>query len=104
MRKKDSMNTNQSAVVILPDTIPQKNDAILDRELDGETVLFNLGTNKLHSLNATASFIWQQCNGVNTMNGLVDLLAQSFAVKAEQAESDLRMLLEGMYHAGLIEL
>ena len=98
------MNPTHSAIEILPDTIPQKNESILDRVLDGETVLFNLSTNKLHSLNATAGFIWQQCNGVNTMNGLVKLLARSFAVKAEQAETDLRALLEGMYHAGLIEL
>ena len=98
------MNTTQSAVEILSDSIPRKNEAILDREFDGETVLFNLGTNKLHSLNGTASFIWQECNGVNTVDGLVELLAGSFAVKAEQAGSDLRALLEGMYHAGLIEL
>ena len=98
------MNATHSAIEILPDTIPQKNEAILDRVLDGETVLFNLSTNKLHSLNATAGFIWQHCNGSNTMDKLVKLLARSFAVKAEQAETDLRKLLRGMHHAGLIEL
>ncbi len=98
------MNITPSAVEILSDTIPKKNEAILDRELDGETVLFNLSTNKLHSLNATAGFIWKECNGVNTMNSLVELLSHSFAVKAKQAERDLRVLLKGMYHAGLIEL
>lgn len=98
------MNTTQSAVEILLDMTPQKNEAILDRELDGETVLFNLSTNKLHSLNTTASFIWEQCNGENTVDSLVELLGRSFAVKAEQAETDLRALLGGMVHAGLIEL
>jgi hypothetical protein len=104
MEMEGVMRTTQPTVEIFPDTIPQKNEAILDRVLDGETVLFNLSTNKLHSLNETASYIWQQCDGTNSVSSLVVLLKRSFAVKAEQAEADLCALLEGMYHAGLIEL
>ncbi len=98
------METARLSVTILPDSVPRRNEAILDRELDGETVLFNIRTNKLHSLNATASFIWRYCTGTYTVNRLAELLGRSFAVTAEQAEADLRFLLAGMHDEGLIEL
>lgn len=86
------------------DAIPRRKTAIMDRVLDGETVLFNVSTNKLHSLNITASFIWQHCTGANTVNRLGELLGQSFSVTVEQAQADLQALLAGMYREGLIEL
>lgn len=86
------------------EAFPRRNETILDRVLDGETVLFNLSTNKLHSLNVTASFIWQHCTGTNTVSRLGELLGQSFAVTVEQAQADLQPVLAGMHHAGLIEL
>lgn len=98
------MEVARPSVGIKLEAIPLRNRAILDRGLDGETVLFNLSTNKLHSLNATAGFIWQHCTGANTVNRLVELLVQSFAVTVEQAQADLQPLLAGMHHAGLIEL
>ncbi len=98
------MKNARPPIHILPDSVPRRNDAILDRELDGETVLFNISTNKLHSLNPTAGFIWRYCTGTYTVKKLGKLLGCSFAVTAKQAEADLRALLVGMHDEGLIEL
>ncbi len=98
------MKTKRPPIHIRQDTVPRRNDAILDRELDGETVLFNIRTNQLHSLNATAGFIWRYCTGTYTVKKLANLVNRSFAVPTKQAEADLRAWLVGMHDEGLIEL
>ncbi len=88
----------------MPDSVPRRNEAILDRELDGETVLFDIRTNQLHSLNSTSGFLWRYCTGTNTVKKLANLVCCSFAVTTKQAEADLRAWLVGMHDEGLIEL
>ena len=98
------MEPNPQSIDVKPDVCPRKKKDILDRVLDSETVLFNLSTNKLHSLNITASFIWQHCTGANTVKGLGEILGQTFAVTVEQAQADLLPVLASMDRAGIIEL
>ena len=83
--------------------IPSRSQVILSRELDNEMVLFDPRTNKLHSLNPTACFVWQHCDGITSVDMLATLLGRSFAVSSDQAEADLRSLLGMMHDEGLIE-
>jgi len=36
------------------------------RELDDETLIYDIGRNKAHCLNQTAALVWEQCDGKTT--------------------------------------
>jgi hypothetical protein len=85
------------------DFFPQRSESVLDRVVgDNEIVLFDPRTNKLHSLNPTASLIWRYCDGRHTISMLAALLSQSYAVPADRAESDVGHLIENMRAEGLL--
>ena len=84
--------------------IPKKNLRIMERDVDEEMVLFDSHTNKLHSLNLTAAFIWEHCDGVNTKERLSEIFSQSFEIPAAQAKRDVTKVLLTMHYEDLIEL
>ena len=42
---------------------PRREPEVLARDVDGEVVLFHPGTQGIHGLNPTASFVWDLCDG-----------------------------------------
>lgn len=85
------------------DFTPQRSEAILDRAVgDHEILLFDPRANKLHSLNPTASLIWQYCDGRHTISMLATLLRHSYTVPVDRAESDVGRLIETMRAEGLL--
>lgn len=44
----------------------RKNDLVI-QETDGEVLVYDLNTNKASCLNETAAFIWQNCDGSNSI-------------------------------------
>lgn len=67
----------------------------------GETVLYDAKTNKAHCLNATAAFVWQQCDGTRTVCDI----AQQFAIQQQTAvdESLVWLALKQLDQARLLE-
>ncbi len=41
----------------------------------GETIVYDLKTHKAHCLNATAAFVWQRCDGRQTVRDIADQFA-----------------------------
>lgn len=81
---------------------PRRCMTVLERVLDEEVVLFDPRTNKLHSLNSTAAFIWRRCNGTRTVATLSRLLCRHYAVDPVRAKADVRRLLAELKAEGLI--
>jgi len=59
------------------------------REVDGELLLLDTNSNRIHQLNRTASFIWQRCDDVTSAAELAAELALEFDVEAGQALNDV---------------
>ena len=85
-------------------SIPKKNARIMERDVEEEMVLFDPHTNKLHSLNLTAAFLWELCDGENTKERLSEIFSRSFEIPAAQAKRDVTKVLLTMHHEDLIEL
>lgn len=47
-----------------------RKENLVVQELDGEFLIYDLNTNKAHSLNESASIIWNSCNGARTIDEL----------------------------------
>ena len=56
-----------------------------------------------HELNQTATWVWQQLEGLISYSDLLDRLCEQFEVVREQADQDLNELLEMMLAKGIVE-
>lgn len=78
-----------------------RQEVIVSHPGSGETVLYDAKTNKAHCLNATATFVWQQCDGTRTVRDI----AQQFATEQQTAvdESLVWLALKQLDQARLLE-
>jgi PqqD family protein of HPr-rel-A system len=61
--------------------------------VDGEAVVYDPTTGTLHHLNATATVVWQCCDGRGDVEELVDELAEAFRTPRDTVASDVHVLL-----------
>lgn len=57
---------------------PTRRAGLVSRVVDGEVVILDREAGNIHRLNATASFIWDQCDGKTTPTEIAERLAASF--------------------------
>jgi len=59
------------------------NENLIIRELDDETLVYDLGRDKAHCLNHTAGLVWKMCDGERTAEEAARLLQRQFDVKID---------------------
>ena len=77
---------------------------VLSRQLDGETVLLDLGGGRYYSLNEVGSAVWDRLAGEPTLGSLVRALLSEFDVEEATLRADLDALLQDLLERGLVEL
>jgi hypothetical protein len=60
-----------------------RRDQLVVKELDGETLVYDLDTRKAHCLNQTAALIWKNCNGRMTVTETAQLLSRDLNAPVE---------------------
>jgi hypothetical protein len=70
--------------------------------LDGELVLYDPATQRVHVLNATAAFAWNMCDGGHTADDIVATLASKYPESPRQIENDVVEILRRFWDEGLI--
>jgi len=63
---------------MMPASVPKQAFGFFVEEMEGENLLYRLGTHKAIHLNETATIIWKLCDGSRTVQDIVDLLKQEF--------------------------
>jgi hypothetical protein len=76
-------------------------DVVITQPNSGETIVYDLKSNKAHCLNPTASFVWNQCDGHTS----VSEIARRFSQERQAAvdESVIWLALKQLDHASLLE-
>jgi len=74
--------------------IPQPRTDIVLQDVDGESLILDNNENLIHQLNDTATFIWQYCNGKNTVSDIVSLLVGHYNISEEDAVCDVTETIE----------
>lgn len=82
----------------------RRDDSIMTREVDGEIVVLDVKSNRVHQLNATASFVWRQCVEGADPDEIAARLAEAFDVAIEVARRDTQTVLEALRQLRLIDL
>ncbi len=76
--------------------------SIVTRKTGNEYVLVPIANNiaDMHSvftLNETGAFIWEQINGVRSVEEIIDLLTAVYNIDNEKASSDVFAFIDDMY-------
>ena len=73
------------------------------RTVDGETVVLDLRLNQIHQLNATATHVWERCDGRHDVHQLAASLVGRFDVDEATAGSDAARALAQLARVGLLQ-
>jgi len=76
---------------------------IIVREVNGETVVLDRSTGLLHTLNATASFVWHRLDGRQTVQDIARAVSHMFDVDIAVAEKDVAAVIARMGEHQLLE-
>jgi hypothetical protein len=80
-----------------------KNKEIVWRRIDDKVVLIGKEGVAIHTLNKTASHIWELCDGTNSPDEIAAKLCERFDVPPEQANTDVRETINKLEQLGVIE-
>jgi hypothetical protein len=58
-----------------------RTESLIVKEVDGETLVYDLKLDKAHCLNDTAARIWKNCDGHNTVSDIAALLGREAGVE-----------------------
>jgi hypothetical protein len=83
-------------------SLRKRMDAVMVRELDGELLLLDTVSDRIHQLNPTASFIWRTCDGSTTPEGIAVALAEAFEVEEHIALVDVRKTVDLLVSLNLV--
>jgi len=72
--------------------------------VDGETVVLDRLHERIHQLNATATFISERCDGTATAAAIAAQLTQAFDVPLATACTDVEQVLQQLHDLQLLEV
>lgn len=75
---------------------------ILETEVDGEISLYDPENENVTILNDTASDVWLLCDGEHSTEEIVNLLASSYGVGADQIRDEITRTIDEFMEAGLL--
>ena len=80
-------------------TIGPPSDSVIETEVGGDVSLYDPSSERVVVLNATASDIWRLCDGEQTLDEIVEMLARAYSVRADdirpQVEETIATLVDG---------
>jgi hypothetical protein len=79
-------------------------EQVLAEELEGESVLLNLQTERYYGLNDIGTRVWQLLHETESSDTLVRTLMDEYEVEEATLRADLAGLFDKMAAAGLVEI
>jgi PqqD family protein of HPr-rel-A system len=77
-------------------------DDLATQLIDGELVIFNREAEQIHTLNQTASHIWQSLEQGMTLEQIVAQFVEDYGVDDAQAKTDIENTLKAFESLGLL--
>jgi hypothetical protein len=74
------------------------------QHVDDEILVLDLRSERIHQLNATAAWIFTQCNGKNSIESITRDFAEYFSLDPETAASDVASTIEQLNQVMVIDL
>jgi len=76
------------------DRVYKKNESLVFRKIEAETILVPIKDNvgamgSIYNLNDVGAFVWEQIDGVKSLQDIKDRLLAEYEVSSREAEDDL---------------
>jgi hypothetical protein len=84
-------------------TAVRRDPSLTVREIEGEVLVLDRRSNRVHQFNGTASFIWRRCAEGLPAEAIAEALAREYEVSDEVARRDVGAFLEHLGGLGLLE-
>lgn len=81
---------------------PTQKDEVIWRRIGDTIVVIKEDGLSSHTLNKTASFIWELCDGTLEINEIAARLHEQFEVSLEEARTDVNNTVEELTMAGIV--
>ena len=82
--------------------LPTRRSDVITRDLEGELIILDRAAGNVHQLNATASSIWNQCDGAHSTVEIAACVAVRFDQVPETILDDVVAALSSLRQLGLI--
>ena len=82
---------------------PLRRDDLKSREVDGEVLILDRRSNRIHQLNQTAGLVWSLCDGEHDVAGIATELIERFGAEREVAARDAARTVQELRDLGLFE-
>lgn len=79
-------------------------DDVLIRELDGESVILNLKSERYFGLDEIGTRMWAALSTSESIQSAYEVLLSEYDVDAERLQQDMQELLEHLVEHGLVEV
>jgi len=83
--------------------IPKPRTDITLQDIDGESLILDNNNEVIHQLNDTATFIWQQCNSLNSVSDISSLVVEHYLVSEENAKNDVLTVISNFKGLNLLD-
>ncbi len=81
-----------------------RNADILVNEVDGETVMMSIENGSYYGMNPTGNYIWNLLEQEKSVADLLNGIAKTFALNAEQCENEVLPFIEKMLEEKILLL
>jgi methyltransferase-like protein len=90
-------------VPLLFDAPPTRRSDVKSRVVEGETVVWDRKGGLIHQFNQTASYIWEQCDGLHTAGQIAQGLAEACDVDVQTAAHNVAETIRQLAKLNLLE-
>jgi hypothetical protein len=81
---------------------PVRRSDVVVREIEGETLVLDGQTGKVHQFNSTAGFIWACCDGVSSVIDITSRLAAVYNIPVASVAPDVANTIGKFQELGLL--
>ena len=81
---------------------PARRSDVVVREIEGETLVLDRQSGKVHQFNTTAGFIWACCDGLSTVSDIVNRLSVEYDLPSADVEPDVVDTIGRLHELGLL--
>ena len=86
----------------MSDIKPTIREDVQAQKVGDELVVLDNNSGQVHQLNVSASFIWENCNGEQTVKDIAHAMADYFGINQEQALSDVNTVIQEFHGKSLL--
>ena len=83
--------------------MPALRDDLVLRPVGDETLVLDRAGDRIHQLNATATYLWSRCDGNTAQHVVAVELADRYGISIEQASADITQMLSQLKQLGLLK-